>query len=49
MVVRNAIGAICLCVIMKTGNVESPLQAELKAVAFELEIAKENFFPSILI
>ena len=34
IIVRNDTGAICLCAIKKTGNVESPLQAELMAIAF---------------
>ena len=49
MVVRNDIGAIRLCAVMKTCNVESPLQADAKAVAFGLEIAKGNSFPFILV
>ncbi|XWS39354.1 hypothetical protein CRYUN_Cryun18bG0045900 [Craigia yunnanensis] len=50
MVVRNATSTICLIsAVMKIENVDSPLQAELKAVAFGLEIAKENSFPSILV
>ena len=49
MVIQNDLGAVCLCVIIKTDKVESSLQAELKAIAFDLEIAKENLFPSILV
>ena len=47
MVVRNSSGDICLCAVMKSDKMESPLQAELKAIAFGLEIAMENSFPSI--
>ena len=49
MVVRNDTGAFCLCAIMKIGNVNSPLQAELMAIAFGLQLAKEHSFPSILV
>ena len=47
MVVRNDLGVICLCAVKRIDKVESPLQAELMAVAFGLEIAKEISFPSI--
>ena len=49
MVVRNDTGAFCLCAIMKIGNVNSPLQAELMAIVFGLQLAKEHSFPSILV
>ena len=49
MVVRNELGAIYLCAVMKIDKVESPLHAKLKTVAFGLEIVKENSFPSILV
>ena len=47
MVVRNEFGAVCLCAVTKIDRVESPFHAELKAVAFGLEIAKEISSPSI--
>ena len=49
MVVRNDTGAIRLCGIKKIGNVESPLQAELMAIAFGLQLAKEHSFTSIIV
>ena len=48
-VVRNATGDIILCAIMKANKVESSLHAELKAIAFGLEIAKEISVPSIFV
>ena len=47
MVVRDGSSAFVLCAVKKIDRVESPLHAELMAVAFGLEIAKEKSFPSI--
>ncbi|XWS11866.1 hypothetical protein CRYUN_Cryun37aG0037900 [Craigia yunnanensis] len=49
MVVRNDTGTICLCAVSRIDNVASLLHAKLKAIAFGMEITKENSFSSILI
>ena len=38
---------IFVCAIMKTNKVDTSLQAELMAIAFGLQIAKEFSFPSV--
>ena len=43
MVVRDSSGKVCFAVI-KEDNIDSPLNAEIKAILFEIEVARNNSF-----
>ena len=49
MLVRDHSGFTHICAAIRVDNIDSPLQAELKAILFGLEEASNNHFPFLMI
>ena len=49
MVVRDSSGTVQVCAVTKVDNIDSALQAELRAILFGLEIAQENLLTPLTV